>query len=103
MEFRRHRLSAATCWLIVRQAEHVIHGTERCRHRVEVLHSIVCEGFGDLFCGGHARQRMAVAHRFAHGHYVRREVLPLLLESPEVTPRTAKARLHLIGDKDATG
>lgn len=45
---------------------------------------------------------MPVAHRFAHGHYIRTEVFPLLLKSPEVTPQTPKACLHFISHKDAT-
>lgn len=72
-------------------------------HRVEVLHTVGCESSGYLYSGGHTCQRMPIAHRFAHGHYVGTETLPLQLESPEVTPHTSKACLHLICHKHSTG
>lgn len=88
--------------LKIRTSLTVIHGTQKCSHRVKILDSIVCESLSYLFRGCHTCQGMPVAHRFAHGHYIRTEVLPLLLESPEVTPQTPKACLHFISHKDAT-
>lgn len=71
-------------------------------HRIEVLHSVGCESTSYLCSGCHAREGMPIAHRFAHGHYVGTETVPLQLESPEVTSHTSKACLHLVYHKHST-
>lgn len=73
-----------------------------CSHRIEVLHSVGCKSSSYLFSGCHACQGVPIAHWFAHCHYVGTETLPLLLESPEVTPQSSKARLHLVCHKHST-
>lgn len=70
-------------------------------YRIKVLHSVGCESFSYLCCSCHTRQGMSIAHRLAHGHYVRTKITPLQLKSPEMTSHTPKAGLHLVCDKQS--
>lgn len=68
-------------------------------HRIEVLHSVGCKSSSYVRSCCHTCQRMPIAHRLAHGHYVWTEILTLQLERPEVISHASKPRLHLICHK----
>ncbi len=47
----------------------------------------------------HRRDRVAIAHRLAHGDHVGHQAMPL--EAPHASPGAAEARLDFVGDEQA--
>ncbi len=68
-------------------------GVEVARLAAERLH--------DLRLDHHGGDGMTVAHRLAHGDDVRCEAVAL--ETPQLVARAAEARLHFVGDEQASG
>src|SRR5215469_2466512 len=100
-------LTAPPCILQqILTADHLQHGERRgAGHAVATVGVEIASASGEL--GKHAgatydgRDRVTVAHGFAHGDQVRNDAVTL--EAPHGLPEAAEAGLHLIGDEQPAG
>lgn len=72
-------------------------------NRIEVFDAGVAKTTRDFPRGDDGRDRMTVAHRFAHSDDVRNHVLAVHLKRPHVSADSPETDLDLIGDADASG